>query len=72
MSFCIAKQKIKCYNKEERNGQLTPKNDIIFKKIFGTDVEEGREQKQIEIIKEMLKLRIDKQTICKITKVEVN
>ncbi|MCI8362544.1 MAG: Rpn family recombination-promoting nuclease/putative transposase, partial [Clostridia bacterium] len=34
--------------------------------------EEGIEQKQIEVIKEMLKLGMDKQTIGKITKVEIN
>ena len=32
---------------------------------------QGIEKKQIEVIKEMLKLGIDKKTICKITKVEI-
>ena len=34
-------------------------------------IEQGIEQKQIEVVKEMLKLGMDKKTICKITKAEV-
>ena len=49
------------------------KNGIDCAKMTGIEegMRQGIEKKQIEVIKEMLKLEIDKEIICKITKAEI-